>query len=135
MQKIQKLHYKAKCIRLDFLHKSTTYLAKNFSVICLEDLNIKGMMANHKLAGAIGLMGWHEFRRQLANASFMSLNWSLFRAGNQVRKHVLNWKKEDLTLKDRIFDCKNCGSKLDRDFNAALNILKIGLGLKETQIQ
>ncbi len=132
MQKIQKLHYKAKCIRLDFLHKSTTYLAKNFSVICLEDLNIKGMMANHKLAGAISLMGWHEFRRQLEYKCKLYESELVFISRWEPSSKTCSqcgWKKEDLTLKDRIFDCKNCGSKLDRDFNAALNILKIGLGL------
>ena len=52
-------------IRLDFLHKLTTYLAQTFKLIKIESLNVRGMMANHKLAGAISDLGFYEFKRQL----------------------------------------------------------------------
>lgn len=63
--KLARLHAKIRNIRQDFLHKLTTRLVKDFDVICIEDLNVKGMMANHKLARAIMDLGFYEFKRQL----------------------------------------------------------------------
>ncbi|MEG4396201.1 IS200/IS605 family accessory protein TnpB-related protein [Microcoleus sp. BROC3] len=53
------------CIRKDFLHKLTTYLAKTLNLIKIVDLNVLGMMANHKLRGAISDQGFYEFKRPL----------------------------------------------------------------------
>ena len=63
--KISRLHARIARIRLDFLHKLTTYLATTFKLIKIENLNVQGMMANHKLAGAISDMAFYEFKRQL----------------------------------------------------------------------
>ncbi len=63
--KLAKLHAKVANIRNDELHQLTTILASRYGVIVIEDLNVKGMMANHRLARAVGDMGFHEFRRQL----------------------------------------------------------------------
>ncbi|WP_293083279.1 RNA-guided endonuclease TnpB family protein [Okeania sp. SIO3B5] len=59
------MHSKIANIRKDTLHKLTTYLAKNHSQIVIEDLNVSGMISNHKLAKAVANMGFYEFRRQL----------------------------------------------------------------------
>src|SRR4028118_1084434 len=63
--KISRLHAQIACIRSYFLHKLTTYLAKTFKLIKIEDLKVLGMMANHKLAGAIFDLGFYELKRQL----------------------------------------------------------------------
>lgn len=59
--KVAKLHYRIRCIRQDVLHKLTTALTKKYSVIAIEDLNVKGMLANHKLARSISDMGFLSF--------------------------------------------------------------------------
>jgi putative transposase len=58
--KIARLHYRIKAIRIDGLHKLTHHLCQGFKVICIEDLNVKGMLKNHKLAKAINDMGFYE---------------------------------------------------------------------------
>ena len=63
--KLARLHYRIRCIRQDSLHKLTSYLTENFAGIAIEDLNVKDMLRNRRLARAIADMGFHEFRRQL----------------------------------------------------------------------
>lgn len=69
--KLARLHGRIANIRNDELHKLTTSLTKRYGVIVIEDLNVKGMMANRHLARAVGDMGFHEFRRQLEYKSAM----------------------------------------------------------------
>ncbi|MBD1925498.1 IS200/IS605 family element transposase accessory protein TnpB [Trichocoleus sp. FACHB-90] len=135
--RIASLYYKAACIRKDNLHKLTTHLAKNFKVICIEDLNVRGMMANHKLAGSIGDMGFYEFRRQLEYKCKLYgselVVISRWEPSSKIH-HRCNWKNEGLTLKDRIFYCPCCDESIDRDLNAALNIERSGLSLSSLRL-
>ena len=112
-------------IRLDFLHKLTTYLAKNFKLIKIENLNVQGMMANHKLAGAISDLGFYEFKRQLDYKCLMyGANLVLVDQWFPSSKTCSNCgTKKDMPLSIRIFECPACGISLDRDWNASLNIL------------
>ncbi len=128
-RKIARLHSRIANIRKDTLHKLTTYLAKNHSQIAIEDLNVSGMMANHKLAKAVGSMGFYEFRRQL------EYKCELY--GSQLTV-VDRWfpsskicsrcgtVKESLLLSERVFNCEHCNFSCDRDLNAALNLAMAG---------
>ena len=125
--KIARLHRKISNIRQDTLHKLTTYLAKNHSQIVIEDLNVSGMMANHKLAQAIGDMGFYEFRRQLeykcelyGSELVIADRWF----ASSKTCSGCGTKKEKLSLSERVFKCNCCGLKIDRDLNAAINLQK-----------
>jgi putative transposase len=129
-KRIAGLHYRLTCIRKDFLHKLTTYLAKNFQVVCIEDLNVSGMLKFGKLAGAVAMLGFYEFRRQLSYKCPMygSELQVIGRWEPSSKVHnVCGWKNDLLTLKDRIFYCPGCDESIDRDWNASLNIERIGL--------
>ncbi|MCC3592227.1 RNA-guided endonuclease InsQ/TnpB family protein [Microcoleus sp. PH2017_28_MFU_U_A] len=123
--KISQIHAKIARIRRDFLHKLTTYLAKTFKLIKIENLNVKGMMANHKLAGAISDLGFYEFKRQLDyKCQMYGANLVLVDQWFPSTKTCSNCgTKKDMPLSIRTFDCPVCGRYLDRDWNASINIL------------
>ena len=131
---VSKLHKKIADIRNDFLHKLTTYLAKKFLVISIEDLNVSGMLANGKLAKAIADLGFYEFRRQLEYktvkfGSKLVLVDRWFPSSKTCSK--CGCVKQDLGRGDRTFVCSDCGFSLDRDLNASFNMLRIGLSAYE----
>ena len=122
---IARLHRRIANIRKDTLHKLTTYLAKNHGKIVIEDLNVSGMLANHKLAKAIADMGFYEFRRQLTYKCDL-YGSKLIIADRWFPSSKLcsncGTKKETLTLSERVFKCDSCGIEIDRDFNASTNL-------------
>jgi putative transposase len=124
-RKVARLHYRISCIRLDALHKLTSRLTRKYSVIVIEDLNVRGMMSNRKLAKAISDMGFHEFRRQLDYKSpiagvhvIVADRW--FPSSKKCSR--CGEKHSGLKLSDRIFVCPTCSFKIDRDLNAARNL-------------
>ncbi|MCU0547116.1 MAG: transposase [Oscillatoriaceae cyanobacterium Prado104] len=123
--KIGRLHAGIACIRKDLLHKLTTYLAKTFKSIKIEDLNVKGLLANHKLAGAISDLGFYEFRRQLEyKCKMYGASLVLVDRWFPSSKICSNCgHKQDLLLSIRTYDRPACGMSIDRDLNASLNIL------------
>ena len=123
--KISRLHARIARIRLDFLHKLTTYLAQTFKLIKMENLKVKGMMANPKLAGAISDLGFYEFKRQIDYKCRMyGARLVLVDQWFPSTKTCSNCgSKKDRPLSVRTFDCPACGISLDRDFNASVNIL------------
>lgn len=126
--KVSKIHAQIANLRKNQLHKITTSITNNFSDIAIEDLHVKGMLNNHKLARAISDIGLGEFRRQLEYKSKLYGN-VLFMADRFFPSSKLcsncGEKKEDLTLKDRVFECKSCNLKIDRDLNASLNLVSL----------
>ena len=125
--KIAKLHRKIANIRKDTLHKLTTYLTKNHGHIVIEDLNVSGMMANHKLAAAVADMGFYEFSRQLEyKCKFYGAKLTVvdrwFPSSKTCSK--CGHKKQSLSLSERTFICDNCNFQIDRDLNAAINLSK-----------
>ena len=124
-RKIARLHQKIANIRKDTLHKLTSYLAKNHGRIGIEDLNVSGMMANHKLAKAIADMSFFEFRRQLTyKCELYGSELVVVDRWFPSSKTCSNCgtKKETLTLKERVFECGHCGFVCDRDLNASINL-------------
>lgn len=136
--RIAGLHNKIANKRNDFLHNVTTLLVNNYDVICIEDLNVSGMLSNHKLAKAISDTSFSMFRSMLE----YKCNWygkelvvidRFFPSSKTCSK--CGWKKEDLTLSNRVFKCENCGIEIDRDLNAAINIERVGVDILYNRTQ
>ena len=129
-QKLAKLHEKVANQRKDFLHKVSTELIKNHDSICIEDLNIKGMLQNHKLAQAITDVSWSSFVTMLEyKAEWYGKNIlkiGRFEPSSKLCSCCGNINK-DLTLQDREWTCSNCNTLLDRDVNASINIKNFAL--------
>ena len=123
---LNKAYKKLKNIKLDFLHKLTTVLINNFQYICIEELNVSGMLKNHKLAKAIQGLSFFEFRRMLEyKAEFNKkeiVKASIFYPSSKTCSKC--GKKKDLTLSDRVYECE-CGLTIDRDYNASINLLNL----------
>ena len=123
---IQDLYRKLTNIRNNYIHQVTTEIVKTKpSKIVLEDLNVSGMMKNKHLSKAIADSKWYEFRRQiLYKAELYGIEVILadrFYPSSKTCSCCGNYKK-DLKLKDRTYICNECGLKIDRDINAAINL-------------
>ncbi|AYD46446.1 RNA-guided endonuclease TnpB family protein [Arachidicoccus soli] len=134
---VAKLHEHIKNQREDYLHKASTHIIRSYNSICLEDLNIKGMMQNEKLALAIGEVGWHKFKTMLEyKAEWYGKNIlyiGRFQPSSKLCSHCGHIFKE-LSLKDRSWTCQSCGTHHERDENAALNIKTFGLRIKPSTV-
>jgi putative transposase len=129
-RRLARLHVRIKNIRQDWTHKVSSKLVRENQAICLEDLNVKGMMQNRKLSRAISDVGWYELRRQLeykAKLHGRKLYFVDRWAPSSKLCSRCGFLKEDLTLRDRVFRCDRCGLEIDRDLNAAINIRTLGL--------
>jgi putative transposase len=126
--KLARLHLRIRNIRLDALHKLTSYLTTSFDLTVIEDLNVRGMVRNRRLSRAIHDMGFHEFRRQLGYKStlrgcpYVAVDRWLPSSKMFGRCNVV---QEDLSLGERTFRCEACGLVIDRDINAAHNIARV----------
>lgn len=115
-----------------YIHHIANTLTDENQVICVEDLNVSGMMKNHKLAGAIAdvsfgeLVGFLEWKCKERGRTLVRVG--RFFASSKLC-HECGYKNDSLTLSDREWTCPRCGKRHDRDVNAAENILSEGLRL------
>ena len=127
--KVARLHEKVANQRADFLHKLSRRLIDENQAIYVESLNVKGMLANHHLARSISDAGWGEFLRQLEyKATWYGCRLEAIGPFFPSSQWCSNgdYRKVDLSLAEREWDCPVCHAHHDRDVNAALNILREG---------
>ena len=126
--KLGKLHDKIANIRSDFLHKLTSHLVRNYANFGIENLNVNGMMKNHRLARAISDVSFYEFKRLLTYKAEYYGN-TIVEADNFYPSSKTCSRcgaiKSDLKLGDRVYKCEACKSVLDRDYNASLNLARL----------
>ncbi|WP_305781126.1 RNA-guided endonuclease InsQ/TnpB family protein [Nocardia nova] len=133
--KVARKHALVRDSRRDFLHKLTTDLVRRFDLIAVEDLNVSGMVRNRRLAKSISELGWAEFRAMLEYKTqrfgrrFVLVDrWYPSSKTCSACGHLL----ANLSLGTRHWSCLDCGTRHDRDINAAKNIL-VAAGLAETR--
>ena len=129
---VARAHRKVRNARRDFLHRASTRLVRPADTIIIEDLNVCGMVRNRHLARAIADCGWGEFRRQLeykckryGRDLVVIDRWYPSSKTCSACGHLL----ADLSLSARHWRCPSCGTRHDRDINAAKNILAAGLAV------
>ena len=129
-EKLAAAHEKLGNRRNNFLHQVSHEVVKRFDVICLENLNVKGMMKNHNLAGALAdlaigkLVRMTEYKAQWNGRTVVKVG--RFFPSSQLCNHC-GYRYRELTLSQRSWVCPECGQIINRDANAARNILDEGL--------
>ena len=129
-RKVAELHEQVANQRKDFLHKISSKIASDNQTVCLEDLNVSGMVKNHKLArhiqdcawGMMGTMLGYKLKERGHNL----LTIGRFEPSSKLHNEC-GWMKKDLKLSDREWVCEGCGCVVDRDLNAARNIRDFAL--------
>lgn len=122
--------------RKDYLHKISTFIIQNFDTICMEDLNVTGMMKNEKLALAIGEIGWSNLKSMIEyKAEWYGKNIITIGRFEPSSKFCSNCGtiNKELKLSDRFWTCQKCDYYHDRDKNASQNIKNFGLRYKPVQ--
>ena len=131
-KRLAKLHEKIRNQRNDFSHKLSKKIISDNQAVVVESLNIKGMVKNHRLAKCISDSGWYKFINMLEyKAKFYDRGLIKVKPFYPSSKlcHVCGYKNRFLTLSDRKWTCPICGKTHDRDVNAALNLLKVAVGM------
>jgi putative transposase len=127
---VQKTYKRLSNIRQNYLHQTTAEIVnREPKFICIEDLNVKGMMKNKHLSKAVQQQGFREFRRQIEYKAgwhgipvIVADKWYPSSKTCCCCGHI----KKDLKLSDRTYVCPHCGNVIDRDFQAALNLKRYG---------
>ena len=128
--KLAKVYRKITRQRTEFIRTTANSIAKQNDAVFVEDLNAKGMMRNHKLAKAIADVSWGRFLSELEwqckKHQSHSHRVDRFFASSKTCSSC-GWKNDHLTLANRTFSCSRCDTEIDRDLNAALNIINKGI--------
>ncbi|MFA7143494.1 MAG: RNA-guided endonuclease TnpB family protein [Candidatus Dojkabacteria bacterium] len=131
--KLQALYLKKTNMLKDNLHKTTNFIVRRYSKICLETLKSSNLIKNHKLAQSIANAQFYEFKRQIEykskhlnerNVDISVLYADAFYPSSKTCSHCGNVKKV-LSLSERTYNCSECGYVEDRDLNAAKNLCKL----------
>ena len=128
--KLAKVYKKINDKKQYYLHQVSNYLIDENQIICMENLNVKGMVRNHKLADSIQEMNFGEFRRMLEYKAqwygrkivFVDRFYPSSKTCNEC-----GYVNKRLKLSDRVWICPDCGKMIERDYNAALNIRDEGI--------
>ena len=134
-RKVERLHYRIACLRKDAHHKATTEIVGIAGAIAIETLKVTHLLKNGKLAKALSdaaLGGFLEKLKSKAEALGMPIiQADTFFASSKTCSNC-GQKKNDLTLSERKYQCSNCGTSIDRDQNAAINLKQVAVGYTET---
>ncbi|EAL4082483.1 transposase [Campylobacter coli] len=128
--KVSKLHKKVKNQRNDYQHKVSRELADKFKVICLETLKVKNMVKNRRLSKALSDVSWSSFISKLEykvaeNQGYLVKIDTYYPSSKTCSN--CGCVKDKLLLSERTYHCNECGFSIDRDLNASINILNLGL--------
>ena len=130
-RKVERIHYRIACIRNDTHHKATTDIVNKASAIGIETLKVTNMLKNRKLAKALSDSALGGFLSKLKTKSeavgIPVTEASQFFASSKTCSRC-GHKKDDLTLKERTYQCSQCDVSIDRDVNAALNLRTLAVG-------
>jgi putative transposase len=127
--RVRRLHERVRNLRREQVHQLTTYLTRNFGVIGVEALAVKNLMANRRLARCIADAGWGMILAQLTYKTSWS-DGSMLVAADRFYPSSKTCSdcrtvRAKLALSERVFDCDACGLVIDRDLNAALNLVRM----------
>ena len=131
--KLSRTHVKITNIRRDYLHKISTHITTKYKYICIEDLKVSNMIKNKNLSKYISEQGWREFRTMLEYKAerynckiIVSDRWFPSSQICSCCDNVLQGK-DKLKLSQRVYHCHECNNKIDRDYNAAVNLKLYGM--------
>ena len=135
--KVSKLHKKVKNQRNDYQHKVSREIVNKYNTICLETLKVKNMVKNRRLAKRISDVSWNSFVEKLSykvaeNQGYL-VKIDEFYPSSKTCSNC-GCVKESLKLSERTYKCNECGLTIDRDLNASINILNVGLKMIEATV-
>lgn len=135
-KRVNRIYARVRGLRKNQLDQLTAGIAKRYSLVTIEDLSVSGMVRNHKLARSIADQGFGMFRRMLeykccAQGDTLVIADRWFPSSKTCS--ACGYVKDDLTLSDRMYACPECGLRIDRDLNAAVNLDCYGLTIVDSR--